>query len=123
MRLTDEQWEVLEPLIPDPPCRPDGRGRPWRDKRSVLEGILWVLRSGARWKDLPRDYPPYQTCHRRFQHWVQAGVFAHIAHRLATDLVALGWSDFEEWFIDGTFVPAKKGGSASGKPNAAKARS
>jgi transposase len=123
MRLTDEQWEVLEPLIPDPPCRPDGRGRPWRDKRSVLEGILWVLRSGARWKDLPDDYPPYQTCHRRFQHWVQAGVFAHIAHRLATDLVALGWSDFAEWFIDGTFVPAKKGGSASGKPNAAKARS
>jgi transposase len=108
---------------PRPPCRPDGRGRPWRDKRSVLEGILWVLRSGARWKDLPDDYPPYQTCHRRFQHWVQAGVFAHIAHRLATDLVALGWSDFAEWFIDGTFVPAKKGGSASGKPNAVKARS
>jgi transposase len=123
MRLTDEQWELLEPLIPAPPCRPDGRGRPWRDKRSVPEGILWVLRSGARWKDLPRDYPSYQTCHRRFQHRVQAGVFAQIAHRLATDLVALGWSDFAEWLIDGTFVPAKTGGSASGKRNAVKARS
>jgi transposase len=123
MRLTDEQWEVLEPLIPDPPCRPDGGGRPWRDKRSVLEGILWVLRCGARGKDLPDAYPLYPTCHRRFQHWVQAGVFAQIAHCLATDLVALGWSNFAEWFIDGTNVPSKKGGSASGKPNAVKARS
>jgi transposase len=80
MHLTDEQWELLEPWIPAPPRRPDGRGRPWRDNRAVLDGILWVLRSGARWKDLPRDYPPYQTCHRRFQQWVQAGVFAQIAH-------------------------------------------
>src|SRR5690348_17392743 len=76
MRLTDGQWEALEPYIPDPPRRADGRGRPWRDKRAVLEGILWVLRSGARWKHLPKEYPPYQTCHRRFQQWVAAGVFA-----------------------------------------------
>ena len=121
MRLTDEQWELLEPLIPDPPCRPGGRGRPWRDKRRVLAGILWAPRSGARCKDLPDAYPPYQTGHRRFQHWVQAGVSAQIAHRRATDLVALGWSDFAEWFIDGTFVPAKKGGPASARPSAAKA--
>ncbi|MGE5444032.1 MAG: transposase, partial [Ignavibacteriales bacterium] len=47
--------------------RQDGRGRPWRDNREVLNGILWILRSGARWKDLPERFPPYQTCHRRFQ--------------------------------------------------------
>lgn len=67
MDLTDEQWEVLEPLIPNPPRRADGRGRPWRDSRDVLNGILWVLRTGAPWHDLPERYPPYQTCHRRFQ--------------------------------------------------------
>ena len=67
MDLTDEQWEVLEPLIPVPPRRGDGRGRPWRDPRDVLNGILWILRTGAPWKDLPERYPPYQTCHRRFQ--------------------------------------------------------
>src|SRR5215217_2906798 len=59
MDLTDEQWEVLEPLIPDPPRREDGRGRPWRDPRDVLNGILWILRTGAPWKDLPQRYPPY----------------------------------------------------------------
>jgi transposase len=57
--LTDEQWEILKPLIPDPPRRADGRGRPWRDPRDVLNGILWVLRTGAPWRDLPERYPPY----------------------------------------------------------------
>jgi transposase len=56
MDLTDEQWEVLEPLILDPARRPDGRGRPWRDSRDVLNGILWVLRTGAPWHDLPERY-------------------------------------------------------------------
>lgn len=51
--LTDEQWAILEPLIPPLPRRPDGKGRPWRDNREVLNGILWVLRTGARWEDLP----------------------------------------------------------------------
>ena len=64
MDLTDKQWEVLEPLIPDPPRREDGRGRPWRDPRDVLNGILWILRTGAPWKDLPERYPPYQTAFR-----------------------------------------------------------
>src|SRR5215217_1471254 len=57
MDLTDEQWEVLEPLIPDPPRREDRRGRPWRDPRDVLNGILWIVRTGAPWKDLPELYP------------------------------------------------------------------
>ena len=47
MDLTDEQWEVLEPLIPVPARRADGKGRPWRDPRDVLNGILWVLRTAA----------------------------------------------------------------------------
>jgi len=51
--LTDEQWAAIELLIPEPSCRPDGRGRPWRGSREVMNGILWILRSGARWKDLP----------------------------------------------------------------------
>ena len=47
MDLTDEQWEILEPLIPTPPRREDGRGRPWRDPRDVLNGILWILRTAG----------------------------------------------------------------------------
>ncbi len=70
MDLTDEQWAVLEPVLGTMPRREDGRGRPWRESREVLDGILWILRTGAQWHTLPAEYPPYQTCHRRFQRWV-----------------------------------------------------
>lgn len=66
MRLTDRQWEKIEHLIPDGTVVSDGKGRPRRGKREVLEGILWDVKKGARWRDLQKDYPPYQTCHRRF---------------------------------------------------------
>jgi transposase len=69
--LTEEQWPIIQPLIPTPPSRADGHGRPWRDAREVLNGILWILRSGARWQDLRGCFPPDQTCHRRFQQWVR----------------------------------------------------
>ena len=115
MDMTDEQWRLLEPVIPKPPRRSDGRGRPWRDTREVLNGILWILRTGARWKDLPNRYPSYQTCHRRFQQWVEDGTIEKILRALAEDLEERGKIDLSEAFIDGTFAPARKGGSASGK--------
>src|SRR6266849_4790185 len=59
MDLTDAQWAFLEPLF-RPKRREDGRGRPWQDARAVLNGVFWVLRTGAPWHDLPRRYPPYQ---------------------------------------------------------------
>jgi transposase len=59
MNLTDEQWAMLEPLIGAMPRRADGRGRPWRNSRDVLNGILWILRTGAQWADLPECYPPW----------------------------------------------------------------
>ena len=65
--LTDQQWKILDPLVPEPARRRDGRGRPWKERRAVLNGILWVLRTGAPWAELPDRYPSYQTCHRRFQ--------------------------------------------------------
>jgi transposase len=67
MDLTDAQWEYISALIPQPPRRDDGKGRPWRPARDVLNGVLWILRTGAPWKDLPERYPPYQTVHRCFQ--------------------------------------------------------
>ena len=115
MNLADEQWEVLEPLVPEPSRRADGRGRPWRDSREVLNGILWVLRTGAPWRDLPGRYPPYQTCHRRFQRWVEEGVLASVLEALAEDLEKRGNLGLSECFIDGTFVVAKKGGTSVGK--------
>jgi transposase len=122
MALTDEQWDVLKPIIPVPPRRSDGRGRPWREARDVLNGILWILRTGAQWKDLPTRYPPYQTCHRRFQLWVRSGVFERILRALATDLEERGGIDLAECFIDGTFVVAKKGGTVWERPSGARVR-
>jgi transposase len=109
MDLTEEPWAVLQPIMPAPPRRPAGRGRPWRDAREVLNGIPWILHTGAQWKDLPERYPPHQTCHRRFQQWVRSGVFERILQTLAADLRERGGLDLSECFIDGTFVVAKKG--------------
>ena len=123
MDPTNEQWEALEPLIPEPVRRADGRGRPWRNSRDVLNGILWVLRTGAPWRDLPERYPPYQTCHRRFQRWTEEGVLDDILRALAEDLKDRGGLDFSECFIDGTFVGAKKGEGRWERPSGARVRS
>ena len=122
MELTDEQWLVLEPLIPQPPRREDGKGRPRRHPREVLDGIMWILRTGAQWADLPDRYPPYQTCHRRFQEWVRSGVLDRVLQALAQDLEERGEIDLSECFIDGTFVVAKKGASKWERPSGAKVR-
>jgi transposase len=121
--LTDEQWTIIQLLIPKPPRRTDGRGRPWREAREVLNGILWILRSGARWQDLPERFPPYQTCHRRFQQWVRDGTLRHVLETLAADLRERGELDLSACFIDGTFVVAKKGDQGWERPSGARVRS
>jgi transposase len=62
--LTEKQWAKLASLLPEEKRRDDGKGRPPADKRQVINGILWVLRTGAPWKDLPERYPSRSTCHR-----------------------------------------------------------
>ena len=121
MDLTDEQWRAVETIIPEDPVRADKRGRPWSDRRTVFNGVLWILRTGAPWQDLPERYGPHQTVHRRFQSWVRTGVLEQVLLAVAQDLKDRGGLDLSECFIDGTFAPAKKGGAASGKQNAGKA--
>lgn len=118
MDLTDEQWDVLAPLVPPPRVRKERRGRPWRDPRDVLNGILCILQTGAVWKDLPDRYPSSQTCHRRFQHWVESGTLEQVLLALARDLESRGGLDLSECFIDGTFAGGKKGAPSSGRPSA-----
>ena len=64
--VSDADWALVEPLLWFP-RRADGRGRPPADTRAVLNGVLWILRTGAQWRKLPKEYPPYQTVHGRFQ--------------------------------------------------------
>jgi transposase len=88
--LTNAQWDAIRHLIPEAEVVRIGSrgGRPWRDPRDVMNGILWVLRTGAPWADLPRRYPPPQTCHRRFQKWTREGVLDAVLRALADDLHA-----------------------------------
>src|SRR5215510_4905785 len=120
MDLTDAQWAILAPTFRSR-RRPDGRGRPPTDARPVLNGVLWVLRTGAPWHDLPRRYPPYQTCHRRFQQWQRSGLLMRVLQKLAEDLRDRGKLDLSESFIDASFSSAKKGALLSALLAAAKA--
>ncbi|WP_370529065.1 IS5 family transposase [Undibacterium sp. KW1] len=114
--LTEDQWSVLAPLIPESTRRSDGRGRPEvHDNRAVLNGILWILRTGACWADLPDRFPSGSTCFRRFSRWVKDGVLRKILETLARHLEEVGQIDLSECFIDGTFVLAKKGAQKLGK--------
>ena len=120
MELTDKQWEVIQPFIPEHPPRPDRRGRPRADDRQVMNGIFWIMRTGAAWQDLPNRYPSGSTCYRRFHEWCQAGALEAILEALAQDLEERGRLNLSECFIDGTFVPAKRGASAWARPSGAK---
>ncbi|WP_327368545.1 IS5 family transposase [Streptomyces sp. NBC_01217] len=72
--LTDAAWEQIRPLLP----AVDGRGRPWRDHRQVIDGVLWRLRTGAPWRDLPERYGPWQTAYERFARWEADGTWARL---------------------------------------------
>ena len=116
--VNDEQWAVLEPLLRFP-RRADRRGRPPRETREVLNAVLWILGTGAQWRELPNKYPPYQTCHRRFEQWVRSGQLEKAVRVLAQDLHSSGQLNVDEGFIDGSFASAKKGALPSGRPSAA----
>lgn len=109
MELTDKQWEVIEPILPKNKSKSGQRGRPPVDKRKVFNGILWILKTGAQWREIPDRYPPYQTCHRYFQCWSRLGILGKLLRKLAQDLIERGELDIEEGFIDGSFSTAKKG--------------
>ena len=113
--LTKKQWVLILPLLPQRPCLHRRRGRPPADPVAVLSGILWILRTGAPWKFLPpQRYPAYQTCHRYFQEWVRSGIFQKALLNLAEELEDAGLLQLHESFLDGCFVPAKKGAMRSG---------
>lgn len=118
--LTDEQWFLIQDLFPAPIPSPQG-GRPPAPARDCVEGILWILRTGARWKDLPRRFPSPSTCWRRLRDWTNAGIWEQAWSRLLRRLDARGQVKTEETFADGTFSSAKKGVNAWARPSAAKA--
>ena len=108
--VTDELWEVVEPLLPDEPPKPKG-GRPRVDDRAALTGILFVLKSGIPWEMLPQEMGcgSGMTCWRRLKEWNEAGVWENLHHEL---LDRLGKADEIDWHrasLDSASVPAPGG--------------
>src|SRR3972149_39881 len=119
--VSDAQWALLEPILRSK-RRPDGKGRPPKDPRVGLNGVLWILGTGAPWRGVPDKDSPHPTFHRRFQQWVRAGALAKALRKLAQRLQAEGRLHLEEAFIDAMFAAAKKGASGLVLPSEAKGR-
>ena len=121
-KLTNEQWKKIEKFLPKPKPGKKG-GRPWADNRKVFEGILWILRTGAPWADLPKRYPSPSTCWRRLKLWEEQDIWLEAWRAFLSELDEKGQLDWSEAFVDGSFAPAKKGVNASVRPRGARARS
>jgi len=118
--LTDDQWARLAPHLPNHPPAPKG-GRPWVSDRECLEGILWLLRTGSRWRDIPGDLPSGSTCWRRLQEWAGEGILEEIHALLIEELDDRGALDFDELLADATFIRAKKGATTWAIPRLVRA--
>jgi transposase len=103
--LRDEHYAAIEPLLPTN-NRP---GHPWKCHRSVINGILWVLHTGAQWRDLPRPtYGPWQTVYERFNRWSKDGTWDRLLEALHVRLDAAGKIDWDLFCIDGSSVRASR---------------
>src|SRR5690606_22578562 len=109
--LSDAEWQLLEPLLP--PLKT--RGRPYRDHRTVINGMLWILHTGAPWRDLPDRYGPWQTVYSRFLRWSRSGLWDRILSALQRELDAAGQIDWELFCVDGSSVRAHKAAAGAGK--------
>jgi transposase len=110
-RLTDQQWELVRDFFP-PPAR---TGRPPRDRRAILDGIFWILRTGAPWRDLPKELGPWATTWDLFDTWSNDGMLDAILSRLRAAGSDAGLIDRELWCIDGTVVLAARCAAGGGK--------
>ncbi|WP_438612766.1 IS5 family transposase [Kocuria sabuli] len=117
--VSDQLWELLEPLIPPPPPAKNGRtGRPRVDDRAALEGILFVTENGIAWKKLPAElgFGSGITCWRRLRAWQEAGVWDKLHHAVLDQLGQDGVLDWSRASLDSVSGPSKKGGELTG-PN------
>ena len=115
--LSDAQWARLRPLLPPPPA---GRGRPRRDDRLVVAGILWRLATGVPWRDLPASFGPWKTVYSRFRRWQRAGVWERVLATLQAEADARGELDWSLHFLDGTVIRAHQHAAGAKKGAAIK---
>ena len=110
-KLSDESWERVKPLLP--PERSGKKGRPAKDNRLVVNAILWILYTGAPWRDLPEEYGSWNSIYSRFRRWTERGIWQKVFEQLSED------KDLENVMIDGTYIRAHQhaAGAKGGKKN------
>ena len=103
--LSDEQWEYIKPLLP----KPAKEGKPRSDDRRTINAILFVLKTGIPWNDLPKRYGDDSTANRRLRRWEKQGVWKRIMDALVADGYSDGKLSIDNLSIDSDTIPAKKG--------------
>ena len=107
--LSEEEWELVAPFLPDPKSGPGKPGRPPRPNRLVLNGMLWLLRTGAPWRDLPRSrFGPWQTVYHRFAKWRSEGALEALVEGLLGVLNEADKIDWDLWCVDGSVARAAR---------------
>lgn len=109
--LTDEAFERIEPLLP----KQQSGGGQWVDHRTVLNGMFWVLNSGAQWRDMPERYGKWQTVYGRFRRWSREGLFDRILERLHVALDDDGYIDWDVFDVDGSNIRAHQSAAGAAK--------
>jgi transposase len=104
--ITDEQWVQMESFLPSPAKT----GRPRADDRKTVDGIIYILTTGCRWMDMPKQYGSYVTAWRRLRRWEEEGVWTKLLQSLVSRAYSIGKLDMKEVSIDSTTIDAKKGG-------------
>ena len=110
--VSDEEWSVLDSVIPKSTAT---TGRPARDRREMLNGVLWILSTGSQWRDLPERLGPWETVYTTFRRWRKAGVYDAILDALHVRLDQAGKIDWDLWCIDGTSVRGSRSAAGASK--------
>ena len=111
--LRDEAWERIGPLLPK-----QTRGGRWNDHRTTLNGIFWILNSGAQWRDMPERYGKWQSVYDRYRRWTREGLFDRILRRLHVQLDDEGRIDWSVFDVDGSNIRADRSAAGAGKKGA-----
>jgi transposase len=109
--LTDEQWALISDLFP----KRKKTGRPPVDRRKVVNGILWIMRTGAPWRDLPSEFGKWGTVWDLFDTWNSSGLLDEILSRLRATFADAGLIDGEVWHVDGSVIRAARCAGGGGK--------
>lgn len=111
--LRDEAWERIEPLLPR-----QSRGGRWNDHRTTLNGMFWILNSGAQWRDMPERYGCWKSVYDRYRRWTREGLFDRILQRLHVQLDDEGRIDWSVFDVDGSNIRADRSAAGAGKKGA-----